>query len=377
MNPAVLLRKQLSYFIGSDEESPIYLFRSPASPMFGHERAAIILRRMEVLTWVFMILVPLWILADIMIFPTNIVTKLIFGRIFVTLCLGLLLIFSLVLMKRATWLVSYLSLLFLMAIPALFELYAQPIFTTWQLSHAHISETQAAAIFLYRQLPIIYISGLALFPLTLFESLPIAIAITLIDAVVDMDGMNLHSLHAAHWASLWVVFVTGGTAILAGVLQFNLFWQNHRLADFDAETGLMKREAALEWLRLLWNDRSRQGQSLGISLMALPQLAADARDNQAGTRLLSNEGEFLNVHVLPGMHGVRWSTQQLGVISLGHTQQELENMMNATYGQTATLTGSHGNRLFAVAERTTDHSVGPLNLLSIAEKKLRHAITSG
>lgn len=377
MNPSVILRKQLSYFIGSDEESPIYLFRSPASPMLGHERAAIILRRMEVLSWVFMILVPLWILADIMIFPTEIVTKLVFGRVLATLCLGMLLIFSLVLMKRATWLVSYLSLLFLMAIPALFELYAQPIFTTWQLSHAHISETQAAAIFLYRQLPIIYISGLALFPLTLFESLPIVVVTSAIAAMVDMNGINLHSLHAAHWASLWVVFVTGGTAILAGVLQFNLFWHNHRLADFDAETGLMKRETALEWLRLLWNDKSRQGQCLGISLMALPQLAADARNDQAGTRLLPNEGEFLKVHLLPGMHGVRWSTQQLGVISLGHTQQQLENMMNATYGQTATLTGSHGNRKFAVAERTTDHSVGPLNLLSIAEKKLRHAIASG
>lgn len=211
----------------------------------------------------------------------------------------------------------------------------------------------------------------------MLESLPIAIAITAIDAIVDMDGMNLHSLHAAHWASLWVVFVTGGSAILAGVLQFNLFWQNHCLADFDAETGLMKKDTALEWLTLLWHDKSPKGQYLGVSIMALPQLPADTRDTAAGPRLLSNEGEFLQLHLPPGMHGVRWSNQLVGVVSLGHTQQELENIMNTTYSQTATPIRSHGSRKIAVAERTTDHSVGPLNLLSMAEQKLRHAIAGG
>ena len=169
MNPATFLHKQLSYFIGTDEERPIHLFRAPASPMFEHERARIVLRRMEVLTWIFMILVPMWILADIVIFPAEVVSRLVFGRLMATLGLGLLLLFSLVVMERATWRVSYLSVVVLMAIPALFELYAQPVFSAWQLGHAHLSETQSAAIFLYRQLPIIYISGLALFPMTLLE----------------------------------------------------------------------------------------------------------------------------------------------------------------------------------------------------------------
>lgn len=375
MNPATFLHKQLSYFIGTDEERPIHLFRAPASPMFEHERARIVLRRMEVLTWIFMILVPMWILADIVIFPAEVVSRLVFGRLMATLGLGLLLLFSLVVMERATWRVSYLSVVVLMAIPALFELYAQPVFSAWQLGHAHLTETQSAAIFLYRQLPIIYISGLALFPMTLLESLPIALAITVIDAVVDMHGMNLRALHAAHWAGLWVVFVTGGSAILAAVLQFNLLWQNHRLADFDAETGLMKREAALELLKLMWNDKSTGDRCIGISLMALPP-QADVMDSPAGTKLLANEGEFLQQQLLPGMHGVRWSGRWLGVVSLGHAKPELAGLMHAIYGQTAALAGAHGGRRIAVVERSADHGVGPHNLLSMAEQKLRQALAT-
>ncbi|MDE2307926.1 MAG: hypothetical protein KGJ97_06490 [Xanthomonadaceae bacterium] len=374
MNPAVFVHKQLSYFIGTDEDRPIHLFRAPVSPMFDHERAQIILRRMEVLAWVFMLLVPLWILIDIQIFPVEVIRQLVFGRLLATLCLGLLLVVSLVLVERASWLVSYLSLLFLMAIPAIFELYAQPVFSAWLLRDPHVSETQTAAMFLYRQLPIIYISGLALFPLTLLESLPIAIAITVIDAIVDMKGLNLGALHATHWAGLWVVFVTGGTAILAGVLQFNLFLQNHRLEDFDADSGLMKRHAAQELLKLLWSDKTPKGQRIGIGMMALPAPPVDTTDSQAEARWLSNEAEFLRLHLLPGMYGIRWSSQCLGLVSVGHARQEIEGMMNAIYGKTANPTGSHNNRTIAIAERTADSGVGPQNLLSIAEQKLRRAL---
>lgn len=376
MNPAALARKQLAYFMGTREDRPIHLFRAPASPMFGHERAQIILRRMEVLAWVFMILVPLWILVDILVFPTDIIVQLVIGRILATLCLGLLLLVSLVMVERASWLVSYLSLLLLMAIPAIFELYAQPVFSAWLLHHPQVTETQAAAMFLYRQLPIIYISGLALFPLTLAESLPIAVAITAIDAIVDMDGMNLHALHAAHWAGLWVVFVTGGSAILAGVLQFNMLLQLHRLEDFDTDSGLMKRQAAQELLKLLWTGKAPRGPSIGIGMMALPQPPAGTADSPSTIRWLAREAEFLQAHLLPGMHGVRWSSQCLGLISVGHTHPEIDGMMNAMYGQTAAPTGSRNNRIIAVVESTTDHSVGPLNLLSVAEQKLRMAVAT-
>jgi len=374
MNPAMFLNKQLSYFAGTAEERPIYLFRTPASPLFEHERARIVLRRMEVLTWVFMILVPMWILADMLIFPPEIVGPLVFGRLMATLFLGLLLVFSLVVMERATWLVSYLSVLFLMAIPALFELYAQPVFAAWQLTHPHITQTQAAAIFLYRQLPIIYISGLALFPMTLAESLPIAIAITVIDAVVDMDGLNLHALHAAHWAGLWVVLVTGGTAVLAGVLQFNLAWQNHQLADFDAETGLMKRDAGMELLRWLWRDKSAVGRCIGVGIMALPQAPAGARDDPAEAKWLSDEAEYLRQQLLPDMYGIRWSSRWFGVVSLGHTLPELERLMNAMHGPATAPSGAQVTRRIVVAERLADQCVGPNNLLSMAEQKLKRAL---
>lgn len=376
MNPAMFLNKQLSYFAGTAEERPIYLFRAPASSLFEHERARIVLRRMEVLTWIFMILVPMWILADMLIFPPEIVGSLVLGRLMATIALGLLLVFSLVVMERASWLVSYLSVLLLMAIPALFELYAQPVFIAWQATQPHITQAQAAAIFLYQQLPIIYISGLALFPMTLAESLPIAIAITVIDAVVDMDGLNLHALHATHLAGLWVVLVAGGTAVLAGVLQFNLLWQNHRLADFDAETGLMKRDAATDLLRWLWKDKSAAGRCIGVSMMALPPAPAGATDNPSEAKWFSDEAEYLRQQLLPDMYGVRWSSHWFGVVSLGHTPDELEGLMNAIHSSSAAPSSAHGNRQFVVAERTADHSVGPHNLLSKAEQKLRRVLAS-
>lgn len=376
MNPVVFLHRQLSYFMGTAEDQPGFLFKSSSTPMFMHERAQIILRRTEVLAWVFMILVPMWLAVDVLIFPSSVVISLVYGRLLVTLFLGAVLVFSVVMVERASWLTAYFFLICLVAIPEVFEIFAHTVFYNWQIGNPHITAMQSAAIFLYRQLPIIYISGLALFPLTLLESLPILLAVLVLVAITHTGTIDPLAFSANHVAELWLVVVIGGSAVLAGLLQFNLFWQRHRLADFDAETGLMSRKAALDLLKLFWNDQAKAKRYIGVGMMAIPQTTVAARDESSDTQWLSREAMYLEQHLPSGMQAVRWSRHFFGVIATGYNYQELLDVMNALYGQSDSPSNPYGNRNVVVAERSIDHSISPTNLLATAEKKLKRILSN-
>ncbi|HEN46904.1 MAG TPA: hypothetical protein ENI75_00890 [Mizugakiibacter sp.] len=344
--------------------------------MFMHERAQIILRRTEVLAWVFMVLVPMWLAVDVLIFPSSVVISLVYGRLLVTLFLGAVLVFSVVMVERASWLTAYFFLICLVAIPEIFEIFAHSVFYHWQINNLHITATQSAAIFLYRQLPIVYISGLALFPLTLLESLPILLAMLVLVAISHTGTTDPLAFSAALVAELWLVVVIGGSAVLAGLLQFNLFWQRHRLADFDAETGLLTKQAALELIKLFWDDQAQAKRYIGVGMMAIPQASAAAPNRQSDSERLSREVTYLEQHLPPGMQAVRWSSHFLGVIATGYSYQELRDLMNTLYDQTDSPSNPYGGRNVIVAERAIDHSISPANLLSTAEKKLKRALRS-
>ncbi len=376
MNPIVFLHRQLSYFMGTSANQSGFLFKSPSAPMFMHERAQIILRRTEVLAWVFMVLVPMWLAVDVLIFPSQVVISLVYGRLLVTLFLGAVLVFSVVMVERASWLTAYFFLICLVAIPEIFEIFAHSVFYHWQINNLHITATQSAAIFLYRQLPIVYISGLALFPLTLLESLPILLAMLVLVAITPTGTIDLLAFSAEHVAELWLVVVIGGSAALAGLLQFNLFWQRHRLADFDAETGLLTRQAALDLLKLFWNDQAKTKRYLGVGMMAMPQANTVAPNRRSDAERLSREVTYLEQHLLPGMQAVRWSSYFLGVIASGYSYQELLDLMTTLYGQSDSPSNPYGNRNIVVAERGIDHSISPANLLATVEKKLKRALMS-
>ena len=343
--------------------------------MFLLERAQTILRRTEVLAWTFMILVVLWILVDALVFPPEVVYALVAGRMAAAACLGVLLIVSLVLVQRASWLTSYLTLLGLVAIPAVFALYAQPIFDAWQQRGGQLSELQLAATSLYRQLPIIYLSGLALFPMTLLESLPIALFVAATVLAVDMGGAGFAALRAGQWADLWVLLVAGGAALLAGVLQFNLLWQNHRLQDYDADTSLMKRDAALDLLQLYWHERKYQARPMAVGVIAVPvAVGAETKfRHDPGNNPLARVAAWLQQPLPPGMQAVRWSSSHLGLVAVGANQAALEEVLGRVCAQSGIAAEQQPS--FAAAERLSDHSVSPLNLLNIAEQRLRHRAT--
>lgn len=369
MNPAAFLHRQLAYFVGTPADRRIHLFRTPtpSSPMFLHERARIILRRTEVLAWTFMVLVALWIAVDVMVFPPEIANALVLGRVTAVLGLGALLVLSLLLVQRARWLTSYLTLLGLLAVPALFALYAQPVFNHWVRDGGTFTPTQAAAISLYRQLPIIYIAGLALFPMTMFESVPLMALVLAMMVAADLGGSSGGAIRVDQWADLWVVLVTGGSAALAGVLQFNLLWQNHRLMDYDADTGMMKRQAGLDLLQLYWHDRGRSARMLAVGVIMLPRDSAKTNDGADRDRsALSELARALHEPLPRGLQAVRWSTHGLGLVGIDSDPATMTRVMDAWIARAQAHAAPGAPLRHAVRDRSSA-GVGPLTLLESAE----------
>lgn len=376
MEPAMkplssFLHRQLAYFIGSQDADRVLLFRFPrtSSAVFHHERAQIIMRRTEVLAWVFMILVDLWIIIDAKMFPPDVVNALIVGRLAASFGLGLLLVATLMLAEKATRLHSYLTLICLVAIPVLFHAYARSVFASSPHLGEMASTAQAAAILLYEQLPVIYIAGLALFPLTLLESAPIVLAITAAQAVSDMHGWRIDSLNASEWASLWVDLVIGGTAALAGLLQANTLWRLHRLADFDSETGLMTRGAALNWMQLNWHGREPTSKQIAVGVLAVPpsSQSVDRTTDEGGSVL--RFAEWLRQHEQPNIQSVRWSGQCLGLVAIGHDGTTIQKILDGIPVSIAQGTGLQV--AIRVVERSREHSPSPRMLVEAAERRLR------
>ncbi len=365
------LHRQLAYFIGSQDADRVLLFRFPrtSSVVFHRERAQIIMRRTEVLAWVFMILVDLWIIIDAMMFPPDVVNALIIGRLAASCGLGLLLVTSLMLAERATRLHAYLTLIGLVAVPVLFHAYARSVFASAPHVGDMASTAEAAAILLYERLPVIYVAGLALFPLSLLESAPIVLAIAAAQAVSDMHGWRIDSLSASEWASLWVDLVIGGTAALAGLLQANMLWRTHRLADFDTETGLMTREAALNWMQLNWHARKAESKQIAVGVITVPVHSIKGEGTTDDHGPVLHLAEWLRQHERMNIQPVRWSQQCVGLVAIGHDGSTVQKILDSIPARVAQ--GDGLNRAVRVVERSREHSPSPRMLLETAERRLR------
>jgi len=359
MNPIAFLHRQLSYFAGLPEDRRIALFRTDpsATPLFAMERARILLRRTEVLAWVFMVLVPLWIFVDMRLFPSDVLVSLATGRVTASVLLGILLLVSIVMVKRASMATAYVTLLFLLAIPVLFGVFAQSVFLDWQALHPVANMGQQTAEALYASLPLIYIAGLALFPMTLTESLPVTLAVTGTVAWTQMHGWHPGRLGAADIAQLWALLVIGAAAALAGTLQLNLLWQNHRLRTLDGDNGPLNRKAALELMQAYWNDSARASRDISVALL-------DCRDADPSdlSRLIAQARESASREIFP----VRWSASSVGLLGIGGDMAGLERRMH-TFKASAP---QHRTHAVALVTRASDHAISPLNLLQIAERKL-------
>lgn len=237
------------------EETLLLLSPSQHLPLLSHRRAQMLLTRVRLFAALFAVLTPLWIIVDMLTLPRELWQPLALLRLAATLAFYLLLKWRAD-DKQLT--AAYQAIGWLFAIPTAFY-----IGSHWLLQHVQLAGLSAAIGAGYAFLPFVLLAGLAVFPLTVLESLLFSIP-TLLGFALS----NLLDLTLINWPSLsgelWLLSLLAGVASLAGASQLAFIIVLVRQAIRDPLTGVFSRRSGEEVLALLQANRSRQPLSLAF-----------------------------------------------------------------------------------------------------------------
>lgn len=357
-----LLKSLIRLFLDIEDESESILFRSPKQPIFSYLRAHSIMRRIRVLAFVFMILVPGWIVIDALVFPQNVAGELAVARIGSSVLFCALAIYTLSVSHKATWVHAYLSLVALILIPTFFGIYVDTQIGDWMLSVKSMTAFQDIAFQLYLQLPIIMVAGIALFPLAIMESIPLILTMAGLTVYAGIKGSTHGNVPAESIADAWAILIGGGAIALSTLIQLQYTWHVFRVRALDPETKLLTRDSALKLLKLSWQGRGSTLAGVSVSMMKVP------------TDTFKTQPQLIKRMLEPGLDGVfgvRWSQDCIGFVKMSPAGPRLTAIQERVFGKQSDRAQSP-----VIADASSEQFRSPLELIMVAEERLKKRLGS-
>ena len=237
------MRELAHKFLDVEDDSEHIFITSPAQPNFSYMRAVSTLRRVRVVSVVFLVLVPCWIAIDAAVFPWPLASEFMIARVATSALFFALAIYTLLADKKARWPHAYAAVVVMMLIPTAFGLTVDAQIDAWKAVTPSITPLQGIAVRLYTLLPMIFVGGIALFPLAVVESIPL---VGLMAAFALLRGMReAGPLPADNIADAWVIVLAGSAIAIGSLMHLQFAWHAFIKRQLDPETKLLTREAAL------------------------------------------------------------------------------------------------------------------------------------
>lgn len=341
-------------------------------PLLTRRRAALIVNRVRLFAFLFAVLTPLWSVVDFIVFPVGLWSQLALMRFTASAAFaGLLLYYR----SNGDLFNAYRAMALLFAIPTLFYVASHTLLTYYELTG--MSAAIGAG---YAFLPFVLLGGLAIFPLTVLESLVVASPILICQAVsgyLRWAAMDWPSFAGAFWL---LVLITG-VAALAGICQLAFMIALVRQAIRDPLTGAFSRSSGIEMIDLHFTQAQRASAPFAVAFVDLDffKRINDEFGHEAGDRALISMTESVSQHMRHGDVLVRWGGEEFLLIMPGTT---LEQAVRAIERLRANGLGMRpdGARLTAsigVAERCADTAYNWKQLVDVADHRMYHAKQSG
>ncbi|CAA6604345.1 Diguanylate cyclase domain-containing protein [Rhodospirillaceae bacterium LM-1] len=233
---------------------------------------------------------------------------------------------------------------------------------------------------LYSLMPNIVLAGLAMFPLTAFEVVIFA-APAFIFAVVGlfMEGQVL-SLQV-HGPALWLMVLVMGVAMFSGMSQLHYMSALVNKAMIDPLTQAYTRRSGNETIELLFRLSALQNTPLSVAFFDLDKFKSinDTYGHEEGDKALRTLSDKLKAGLRKGDVLVRWGGEEFIAI-LNNTDAPgarvvIERLREAGFGlrpDGAPLTASIG-----LAERIEDQMPDWAHLVEKADSRMYQAKKSG
>ena len=338
----------------------------------GARRARVITARVRLVAGVLAVLTPLWIVLDVWTLPPAVWYELAAMRAVTAIAFALVLV---AVYRALTLRDAYRALFLLYAVPAAFVLLGYLLAS--QINVAGILDGAVAG---YAYLPFVMLAALAIFPLTVVES----VYLTLLLLAVHFASMAVHPA-AFEWptflASFWVLVLIAAMSLLAGLSQLAFLMANLRDAIHDSLTGCYSRRCGEELAELHFALACRGRSTLALVLVRVDNFRdINERFGQAtGDAALKMIVGNLQASMRSGDMLVRWAGIEYLLIlpgtSLDQANAARQRLLLHGLGlrpDDAPFTASIG-----VAERLHDSAEEWWKLFDLARARLREAREAG
>lgn len=272
-------------------------------PLIVHRRALMILNRVRLFASLFTVLTPLWIIVDALSLPTSLWLRLAVLRLMATCAFAALVV---VLPHNGRLLHAYRAMAALFAIPTAFYLVSHLLLAQW-----HLDGFAAAVSTGYAFLPFVLLAGLAIFPLTISETLVTALTVlgvSILAFVYDWSEVTWPSFGG----QLWLLALLSGVSCLASVSQLAFIIALVNQTIHDPLTGAFSRRSGEELLELQQSYSLRHNTPLSLAFLDLDHFKDinDQYGHEAGDKVLRQVNQSIMRNLRHGDILIRWGGEE-------------------------------------------------------------------
>lgn len=285
------------------------MYPGERSPQVRRHMAAVIIARVQLVSALFAVLVPVFSVVDIWVFDRMaagymVILRLIAAGVFA------LLAWPRELSASSPYRQAMQMLLALLMIPPLFHLFSVGV-----LGKLAETEGQQLLMHLYGYLPTIVLGGLAIFPLTALESLLLAIPVIVV-GVLSLVVMDAPMTLAAQGGTLWFMMMMLSLAMFSGMSQCHYMMNLVYQATHDALTGVYTRQSGEDALSLLQRLASMSGKPLSVAFVDVDRFKSvnDTFGHEAGDEILRQLVQRLSAGLRRTDFVVRWGGEEFLVV---------------------------------------------------------------
>jgi len=328
--------------------------------------------RVAIIAGFFALLTPLWAVIEFFAFPRALWAQLAAGRLVATLGFIALLLF----LKGEKGLNRARPALgMLIGIPTLFYFYASV-----RLAGYSFFGYSAVVATTHTLLPLILVTGLSIFPLTVVEVVLLALPVLLAKLALTIMYWSPPEWPAALGA-VWLLILITGVAMLAGISQLAFIIDLVHQGIRDRLTRCFSRASGEELLALQYATSIRAGVPLSIAFIDIDHFKKvnDEYGHETGDKVLINTTQQIRKQLRKGDILCRWGGEEFIVImpntDCSQALTTLNRMRKAGLGlrpEGAPLTVSIG-----VAERAADGAGNWQSLVDLADSRMYQAKQAG
>lgn len=344
------------------------------TPQLRRHAAAVILARVQLISTLFALLVPLWSVVDLWVFPANDAVRLVALR-FASAAVFVALAWPRPLSPLRPYTHALAMLTVMLLVPPVFYLISLMILDT-----PPQTDLQRLVMQLYAFMPTIVLGGLAIFPLTAVETLALALPV-FTAALVGMSFGGIELSLEVHGGTLWFMAMMMGVAMFSGMSQMHYMETLVHKAMTDPLTGAYSRRSGVEALELQLRLAALGSKPLTIAFFDIDHFKSvnDDFGHDTGDRVLREFVEVLRNGLRRGDILIRWGGEEFLVLlpemPVDQVVPVLERLRTGGFGvrpDGQPITASIG-----IAEQLADHCTRWQELVEIADARMYEAKHEG